>query len=350
MLSNQFIFKSKRENYGGRDLVKILEEIDHEKNIRINKRTSPFKPVIFRYPTIKLSTIQRYYKQWIDLGRPTTFVIPDRRKNNGKFKALPDQIEIQIQNQIVRMSEQEKLVSYQIISTVARTYKGCLCVKQIKKFNASDGWVRSFIKRMGLSSQAVSTRSSSRTHRNPNDHKQEVEQYKNKLNEFVIKHGDDKVFNFDETSFSQITRRIQTIVPKNSRSQPRSMPTMVNDGMSIGCLIRSDGQKLPSILVTKGLTVRSLRKYISDIIPRCILTQSPSGWFCQSQMIIVLETISDHMKGEPCLCVWDAYKSHWTPKITDLAKQLNISLLQVPKGMTSQLQPLDISYNIINQK
>ena len=117
----------------------------------------------------------------------------------------------------------------------------------------------------------------------------------------------------------------------------------MNVGISIGCLIRSDGQKLPSILVAKGLTTRSLIKYenyLND--PRCILSHSPSGWFCQEQMTIVLQTIYNHMKGEPCLCVWDAYKSHWTPQIINLASKLNISLLQVPKGMTSELQHLII--------
>ena len=142
-----------------------------------------------------------------------------------------------------------------------------------------------------------------------------------------------------------MSRRIQTIVPKNSRSQPRIKQSQKGRGLSIGCLIQSDGQKLPSILVTKGQTVRSLKKYgqyLND--SRCILTQSPfrSLW---TQMVIVLQTLSNHMKGHSCLCIWDAYKSHWTPTITDLASKLNISLLQVPKGMTSKLQPLDFKLN-----
>ena len=116
--------------------------------------------------------------------------------------------------------------------------------------------------------------------------------------------------------------------------------------MSIGCLITSDGQKLPSILVTKGLTNRSVRKYGKyQNDPRCILTQSSSGWFCQDQVKIVLESIHKHMKGQSCLCVWDAYKSHQTSKIKDLALKLNITLLTVPRGMTSHLQPLDFKIN-----
>ena len=142
--------------------------------------------------------------------------------------------------------------------------------------------VRSFIKRIGFSSQVASTRSSGRTHRNPIDYQKELVTL-NYFNEFVVEHGNDKVFNFDcpttsgwETSFSQISRRIQTIVPKNIGSQPRIKQTQKGVGISIGCLIRSDGIKLPSILVAKGKTPRSLKKYgkyLKD--SRCSFTVSP---------------------------------------------------------------------------
>ena len=62
-------------------------------------------------------------------------------------------------------------------------------------------------------------------------------------------------------------------------------------------------------------------------------------------MITVLKLIHDNTGGQPSLCIWDAYKSHWTPQIIKMADQLNIQLLQVPKGMTSQLQPLDFKIN-----
>ena len=60
MIPNQLItLKHTRLNYGGLNFqatgclgIKIFEEIEHEKAIRINKRSSPFKPVLLRYPVI----------------------------------------------------------------------------------------------------------------------------------------------------------------------------------------------------------------------------------------------------------------------------------------------------------
>jgi hypothetical protein len=51
------------------------------------------------------------------------------------------------------------------------------------------------------------------------------------------------------------------------------------------------------------------------------------------------------MNGKKCMCIWDSYPAHETPEIIELAKKLDIELLQVPKGMTPELQPLDYKIN-----
>ena len=56
-------------------------------------------------------------------------------------------------------------------------------------------------------------------------------------------------------------------------------------------------------------------------------------------MVTVLKLIHDNTGGQPSLCKRVFTKSHWTPQVIKMAQQLNIQLLQVPKGMTSELQP-----------
>ena len=107
MVKNKFSFKHERKSYHGFDMVIVFEAVEHEKTIRVSKRSSPFKPVLIRYPSFKLSTVQRHYKKWVDLGRPKTYVIQDQRKNNVKRKSLPDHIEDSIKNQIIKMNEEE---------------------------------------------------------------------------------------------------------------------------------------------------------------------------------------------------------------------------------------------------
>ena len=122
-------------------------------------------------------------------------------------------------------------------------------------------------------------------------------------------------------------------------------------GLSISCLITPDGQKLKSILVTKGLTSRSLIKYgnyVNDNQVFLLLIHQDKT--LPHEDMIVLDLISKHMNGEQCMCIWDAYRAHQTPEIKKQAEKLNIKLLQVSKGMTPELQPLDINVTLYKMK
>ena len=80
VMKNQFPFKQERKSYHGFDMVIIFEAVEYEKTIRVSKRSSPFKPVLIRYPSFKLSTVQKHYKKWVELGRPKTYVIVETEK------------------------------------------------------------------------------------------------------------------------------------------------------------------------------------------------------------------------------------------------------------------------------
>ena len=45
------------------------------------------------------------------------------------------------------------------------------------------------------------------------------------------------------------------------------------------------------------------------------------------------------------MCIWDSYRAHCTAAVVSKAKTLNIQLLEVPKGLTWALQPLDTTIN-----
>ena len=65
--------------------------------------------------------------------------------------------------------------------------------------------------------------------------------------------------------------------------------------------------------------------------------------------MIVLGLISKYIP-DVCMCIWDAYRAHLTPEIKKQAEKLNIQLLQVPKGMTPELQPIDINVTLYKMK
>jgi hypothetical protein len=239
-----------------------------------------------------------------------------------------------------------KQVTYQTISTMAKQEWSNLNCGTLKKFNASNGWVYNFLQRHSLSSQAVSLRSSSRNHKELSDSPEEVAKFRTSYQSYIENHGLKYVINFDETSRGSLTGRIQTVAPKNCKRQPRIRNIIRGRGLSIGCSITATGHRLKSILVTKGTSKRSLLKY-GDYIkdPRCSLNFSKSGWFTDTQILKALDIMHQYTGGKPSMCIWDDYTAHKTERVIEQAKQYNIQLLTVPKGLTWALQPLDVKIN-----
>jgi hypothetical protein len=346
MSSLELSFKIPRKCYHNIDLSQVLKAIDHEKEIRLTKRSSPFKPVLIRYPMFRLSTIQGYYNLWVAQDRPQPYIIQDHRKSNSRKKALPDSVEEQIKKDILNSYENDQIVSYLNVSNMALIEWEKLDPKPFKKFTACNGWVSMFMERNGLSSLAVSKRFSSRNHKKIEDCQEEVDQYKKTYQDFAKDHGSDQIVNFDQTSFGSMMSQVRTIAPKNCKNQPKMEQCLSGRGLSIGLSITASGQKLKSILVADGRTHQSLEKfgqYQTD--PRCILKKTSKGWFTHFEMLMVLDIINDHMKGKRSLCIWDQYRAHLTKDVMDRAEQYNIQILKVPKGLTAQLQPLDFKVN-----
>ena len=77
--------------------------------------------------------------------------------------------------------------------------------------------------------------------------------------------------------------------------------------------------------------------------PKVCCTES--SWFRESIMFKVLDMIHEHSHGKKSLCIWDSYKPHQQKTVLNHAKELNIDILFVPKGMTGKYQPLDYKFN-----
>jgi len=75
------------------------------------------------------------------------------------------------------------------------------------------------------------------------------------------------------------------------------------------------------------------------------MTYTDKGWFNEPTILTVIEYIGRHSQGHKSLCILDAYKAHQTHAIIEKAHSLNIELLEVPKGLTADLQPLDYKVN-----
>jgi hypothetical protein len=98
--------------------------------------------------------------------------------------------------------------------------------------------------------------------------------------------------------------------------------------------ISAAGRKLPFWITAKEKTDLCHAKFKApdDVIVR----HTESGWTNQQIMLEDLPWLSQEAQGEPILLVLDAYPAHRTTKIQQRARELQIELLSVPAGATSE--------------
>jgi hypothetical protein len=340
--------KSNRKCYHDVDLVQFFKEIEIEKEyqekVLKRKKNNTIDVVIQRHHKEITSTIKKYYKMWKEQGKPDSFIIDDQRKNSAKKLALTEEIEIKIAAKIIDNFNNQSLVSYSLVSDMAKSEWKLLHPGKPDHFRASNGWVFNFKKRNSLSSRLASMKSGSQNV--IKDSTQQVNEYKNSYKKFINENGCDFVFNYDETYFNCGSAKLKTIVPKNCKDQPKIKNIKKDHRFSIGCTITAAGKKLKPILVTVGKTDRCLEKYKDyQNDKRCILTNSDSGWFKEKQAIMMLDIIYEYTKGVKSLCILDVHSAHQTELFLSTAKSYNIQLLMVPEKLTWSLQPLDVKVN-----
>ena len=233
--------KIHRNSYNGMDWAPLCEEIDLEMGFQNDclkiKKTTAIQIVALRHKKIPYETLKKYYKYWCDDDRPLTYTHEDYRFHNTKNRILSDESEQKLVKILLSESDNGKQVSYLTVRKYAiQIWKELpLDYTNGKDFFASDGWIGSFMRRHGLSSQRASSRSSCKKHVTMADKPVEVQEFKETFHQFVEEHGMKNVVNFDETFFGGHTGQARTIARKNSRNQPRIKTHVAGRGLSIGC-------------------------------------------------------------------------------------------------------------------
>lgn len=115
------------------------------------------------------------------------------------------------------------------------------------------------------------------------------------------------------------------------------------EGFTSIITISASGKILKPIIVAKGKTKRSLKKY--DLNDKVIGTYSNNGWTNCGIIKIAIDQIYLHTKCKNSVLVLDKFKSHTNQHIVEYAQQKNIKLIFIPEGMTSIYQPLDVLIN-----
>jgi len=208
----------------------------------------------------------------------------------------------------------------------------------------SHGFLMNFKKRHGFSTQKLAKKETVKTF--------SADELSNLAAEFILavsgavkKFGRRWVFNMDETPapFLESPKSTWGDKGKGGKYVTKTKKRM-KGGLTLLPAISASGRKLKLGWIHAAKTRRVIDKMS---LPNDVVSfNSPKGWTNESVMINYLqEVIIKHTKGRKCALILDDFGAHWTDNVKKAAKEGNIELIKVPKGLTSILQPLDVSFN-----
>ena len=213
---------------------------------------------------------------------------------------------------------------------------------QVEGFTASTSWLYRFMKRKGL-----------------------VVRQKNKIAQRLLQEFEDKIIafqgmiirmrqeknydmqqigNMDETSMnfdmppSRTVNSVgeKTIMIKTTGNEKKRFTVV------LACL--ADGTKLKPMLIFKRNTMPK-----EPIPPRVLIHVHDKGWMDEQGMLLwikkVWECCPGHLLNKKSCLVFDMFKGHLLDSVKKQLAEGNTDVALIPAGLTSQLQPLDVSIN-----
>ena len=191
----------------------------------------------------------------------------------------------------------------------------------------SNGFITDFKKRWGFTSKRPRM---SHVAKNPNLQTQMVS-FREECVKWIKHVGPSMFFNFDETFWRLLQNCLMCWGVKGN---PTRLTTQTNakTGMTLGFTIAADGATLPILLIGKGRTATSLRKFgVEAHKSRVVATTSIKGWSTTATMLFYLkEVLIPYTKGQLACLTWDTYGSHLDEKVVSYAHTNNIHIIPTP--------------------
>ena len=109
--------------------------------------------------------------------------------------------------------------------------------------------------------------------------------------------------------------------------------------------VTADGIKLAPYVIFKRKTIPKSLKFVPGVIVRA----HPKGWMDETGVLDWFNCVWNKRPGAmlkpKALLVWDSFRAHLTQGANKAAAKLETDLAVIPGGLTSILQPLDVSIN-----
>jgi hypothetical protein len=285
-------------------------------------------------------------RDWINNKEKLISVAPYIQKLNIGARPKFPHLEDELMEWFTEARGQLKTVTRFMIQVKARTLAKKTSYQseypEVKNAKFSRKWVDGFMSRHNLSNRRKTTVAQ----RLPEDYTEQRSEflsyvmYLRNENEYplsLIGNMDETPMSFNLPSNTTVEQSGSKTVSILSTGHERSNFTVV-----LACL--ADGTKLPPVIIFK------LKKIPREEFPEGVVIRANSkGWMNEEEMIWWTENIwtkrSQRGSNPRSLLVLDSFSAHKTNTVKKRFHEKKTNLAVIPGGLTSQLQPLDVSLN-----
>lgn len=260
-----------------------------------------------------------------------------RGPKQGRYPVVEEKV-----LQWVQLQRKESLsVSYEDIEMKSRDVANELNIPR-QEFKISKKWITNFMKRNGLSLRRRTT-VAQKLPETYDEKRLEFQRYVEDLRRrrgFLL----GQIGNADQTPvwFDMPSRR--TVAEKGER-QVRLLTTgNEHNRFTVMLCCTADGHKLPPFIVFKRKTLPK-----ETFPPKVIVRVNEKGFFNEETVLEWFRMVWCRRPGallKPrSMLVLDSFRGHMTDRVKKAVANAECDLVVIPGGMTSMLQPIDVSLN-----
>lgn len=267
-----------------------------------------------------------------------------KRLNSGPRARYPE-IENELGKWIKALRRELKVVTRAMIqlkaASLAKTTKYMALYPNIDSFRWSSKWLDGFMRRFKFSNRRKTTVAQ----RLPEDLEEKCQEFLSYVHYKRINYNYPAALigNMDETPLTFDLPRNTTIDQTGNKTISIRTCGYEKSGFTVVLSCMADGKKLPPMIIFK------LKKIPRLTFPSGVIVRTNSeGWMNAEEMLYWIETVWDKrsmIKDPRSLLVMDSFRGHLVPSVKSRFIEKHTDLAIIPGGLTSKIQPLDVSIN-----
>ena len=285
-------------------------------------------------------------REWIRNKEQLMRVAPYNQRLNGGARPKYPHLEVELIEWFKESRSQLKVVSRYMIQAKARS----LAKKQIyqteypdiKDAKFSQKWVDGFMTRHKL----VNRRKTTISQKLPENYIELQNQF---LSYVLFRRKEHQyplslIANMDETPMAFNLPNNTTVEQRGTRTVSILSTGHERSNFTVVLTCTADGTKLPPVIIFKLVNVP--REEFPDGV---IIRANKEGWMNENEMIWWVENIwkqrARRGTNPKSLLILDSFTAYKTDAVKNRLYEKNTDLAVIPGGLTSRLQPLDVSLN-----